>query len=88
MASKKARTYQCEVIHESVQICLRDKRRGWASGFEGFVVQCNQDECQHVDENRPPCMLNLGMFADELKEREDRDVERRRQREEANADWR
>lgn len=80
MANKKGRTYQCEVIHEPVRICLRDKRRSWASGFEGFVVQCDQDECQHVDENRPPCMLNLEMFADELKEREERELEKQRQR--------
>ena len=86
MANKKGRTYECEVIHESVRICLRDKRRSWASGFEGFVVQCDQDECQYVDENQPPCRLNLEMFADELKEREEREREKQRQRDEDNAD--
>jgi hypothetical protein len=48
-----------------VQIRLRR-----ADGFgrdRGHVVRCNQTECQYVDENRLPCPLNVGMFAEEIK---------------------
>jgi hypothetical protein len=60
-----AREFWCPVVSEQVVIRLRR-----ASGFgpqRGFFVQCNQAECQYVDKNEPPCPLNLGMFAEEIK---------------------
>jgi hypothetical protein len=41
-----------------------------ADGFEpsrGYFVQCNQSECQYVDENKLPCPLHLGMFSEEIR---------------------
>jgi hypothetical protein len=57
--------FRCSVVSESVLIRLRR-----ADGFgrdRGYVVQCNQTECQYVDENLPPCPLHTGMFAEEIR---------------------
>lgn len=66
MSRGKAREFWCEVVSERVQIRLRR-----SSGFgraPGYFVQCNQIDCQYVDENKPPCPLHVGMFADEIRE--------------------
>ena len=65
MTRAAPRTFWCTVVSESVKIRLRR-----ADGFgrdRGHFVQCNQTECQYVDENRLPCPLNVGMFAEEIK---------------------
>ena len=65
LSRRGAREFWCTVVSESVVIRLRR-----ADGFghqRGHVVQCNQTECQYVDENLPPCPLHLGMFAEEIK---------------------
>ena len=65
MSRKSGREFWCTVVSEKVLI-----RLSRASGFDperGYVVQCNQTECQYVDKNEPPCPLNLGLFAEELK---------------------
>jgi len=57
--------FWCTVVSERVLIRLRR-----VDGFgreRGYVVQCNQAECQYVDENLPPCPLHTGMFAEEMK---------------------
>jgi len=79
MAAKKSRPFQCEVVHEVVQISLKNRRVGGFSGDLQPFVQCDQAECQYVDTNLPPCPLDLSLFEDELKELE----ARRRQRQEA-----
>jgi hypothetical protein len=59
------REFWCTVVSESVLIRLRR-----ADGFgrqRGYFVQCNQTECQYVDENQPPCPLHTSMFAEEIK---------------------
>jgi hypothetical protein len=59
------REFWCTVVSERVMIRLRR-----ADGFgrqRGHFVQCNQTECQYVDENQLPCPLNTGMFAEEIK---------------------
>ena len=76
MASKK-RLFECNVVNETVSICLRNRRVGGFNGIEVAVVQCDQSECQYVDENIPPCPLSLDLFADELEERKERARERR-----------
>jgi len=53
------------VVQESVQIRLRR-----SSGFgrpKGYFVQCNQLDCQYVEENKPPGPLHTDMFADEIR---------------------
>jgi hypothetical protein len=65
MTRKGGREFWCTVVSESVLIRLRR-----ADGFEpqrGHVVQCNQIECQYVDENQLPCPLRVGMFSEEMK---------------------
>jgi hypothetical protein len=39
-------------------------------------VQCNQTDCQYVDENKPPCPLHVGMFADEIRAAEEARAQR------------
>jgi hypothetical protein len=64
MSRGRAREFWCEVVSEMVLIRLcRPYRFGQP---QGYFVQCNQTECQYVDENKPPCPLHIGMFADEI----------------------
>jgi hypothetical protein len=45
-----------------------------ADGFDparGYFVQCNQSDCQYVDENKPPCPLHVGMFSEEIRAAEE-----------------
>lgn len=37
-----------------------------------YFAQCDQADCQYVEKNEPPCPLNIGMFADVIREIEDR----------------
>ena len=65
MSRGHAREFRCEVVSETVLIRLRR-----ADGFgrpRGYFVQCNQTECQYVDENKPPCPLHIGMFSEEIR---------------------
>jgi hypothetical protein len=66
----KPRAFQCDVVHEAVRIYLRDKRIGFQSE-KAFFVQCDQDDCQYVAENKPPCPLSVTMFSEEIEEREE-----------------
>jgi len=34
-------------------------------------VQCDQTDCQYVEENKPPCPLHVGMFAEEIRAAEE-----------------
>jgi hypothetical protein len=61
----RAREFWCEVVSESVQIRL--KRNGGFGRVQGYFVQCNQLDCQYVEENKPPCPLQVGLFADEIR---------------------
>src|SRR5712664_4928700 len=61
----RAREFWCSVVSEAVMIRL--KRPGGFGRVQGYFVQCNQTECQYVEENKPPCPLHAGLFADEIK---------------------
>jgi hypothetical protein len=65
----RAREFLCEVVSETVEIRLR-RAGGFGRPLEYFV-QCNQVDCQYVEENKPPCPLHVGMFADEIKAAEE-----------------
>lgn len=69
MARSRPRPFYCEVVSENVLIRLR--RWGGFGRPPGYFVQCNQVDCQYVDENKPPCPLNVGMFADEIRSAEE-----------------
>ena len=65
MSRGRWREFFCEVVSETVQIRLR--RQGGFGRPQGYFVQCNQSECQYVEENKPPCPLHVGLFADEIR---------------------
>ncbi len=69
MSRGRAREYRCEVVSETVQIRLR--RTGGFGRSQGYFVQCDQTDCQYVEENKPPCPLHVGMFAEEIKAAEE-----------------
>ena len=68
VSPRGAREFWCTAVSEMVLIRLR--RPDSFGRQRGYVVQCNQTECQYVDENEPPCPLHIGMFAEEIKARE------------------
>jgi len=71
MGAKKQKEYQCSVVNETVKIHRRKKSKaGWAGASEHFV-QCDQVDCQYVDENIPPCPLNLSLFEEEISEHDE-----------------
>ena len=66
MARGQAREFWCSVVSEAVSIRL--KRPGGGFGRPStYFIQCNQEDCQYVEANEPPCPLNLGMFDDEIR---------------------
>ncbi|HWP46369.1 MAG TPA: hypothetical protein VNM22_04320 [Candidatus Limnocylindrales bacterium] len=69
MSNKKIRSFDCGVVHEVVQIYLTEKRSLGLESQRSYFIQCNQEDCQYVEENKLPCPLNLAMFAEELNER-------------------
>jgi hypothetical protein len=82
MSRARTRQFHCQVVNETVQIHLRMRRGLGFSGTPSHFVQCNQADCQYVDENTPPCPLTLEMFADEIAELEERRRSRRDQEDE------
>ena len=61
----RAREFLCEVVSETVRIRLHRSYR--FSQPPEYFVQCNQSDCQYVDENKLPCPLHVGMFAEEIR---------------------
>jgi hypothetical protein len=78
MTKSRIREFTCSVVNEAVKINVRQRRSVGLERAQGYFVQCDQAECQYVMENKPPCPLDPGMFADEISEIEER---KRRQRE-------
>lgn len=77
MAFKKSREYYCSVVNETVRIALRKRHTAGMQSADEFFVQCDQDECQYVEENKPPCPVDLSLFEEEIQEREDTAQRRR-----------
>jgi hypothetical protein len=72
MASSKKRDFQCDVVNETVKICLRKKSTGGLTSSDHVLfVLCDQSECQYVDSNTLPCPLDLSLFEEEIREREE-----------------
>jgi hypothetical protein len=63
MPRRQIKIFECPVIQETVQIAL--KRPG-LFGRQGLFVQCDQLDCQYVEENKPPCPLTPALFAEEI----------------------
>jgi hypothetical protein len=62
-----AKSFQCEVVSETVSITLR--RSTVIGGSGKLFVQCSELDCQYVGANEPPCPLTLDLFAAEIQER-------------------
>ncbi len=69
MSLGRAREFWCEAVSEMVLIRLR--RPYHFSRPTGHFVQCNQTDCQYVDENKLPCPLHVGMFTEEIRAAEE-----------------
>ena len=69
MARGRGKEFWCSVVSETVMIRLR--RPGGFGRPQGYFVQCNQSDCKYVDENKPPCPLHVGMFAEEIRAAEE-----------------
>lgn len=69
MARSRPREFLCPVVSETVRIRLR--RSAGFGRAPGYYVQCDQADCQYVDENLPPCPLSTDMFADEIRAAEE-----------------
>ena len=65
MRATRPREFWCSVVSEAVLIRLT--RPTGLRQATGYFVQCNQPDCQYVEANEPPCPLNVGMFAEEIK---------------------
>ena len=63
---KKAQPYFCKVVGEQVHISLKNKMSFGAKYKKDYFVQCDQEDCQYVDENISPCPLFIGMFGNPL----------------------
>jgi hypothetical protein len=72
MSSRKIRSFHCDVINETVGICLHRRPTAGLRSADALFVLCNQSECQYVEDNKAPCPLNLSMLAEEIREREER----------------
>ena len=76
MANRKE-NYFCTVVSEDVKITLKNKPSLSREFKSDLFVQCNQLECQHAGLNRSPCPLRLELFAEEIKNREQKSRDRR-----------
>jgi len=73
----KVKDFFCSIVSEKVKISLKTKATLRQAFKDELYVQCNQFECQYVDENIPPCPLTLNLFTKEIEEREERKKARR-----------
>ena len=71
MVFRKMRDFHCDVVNETVKIRLCNKPTVALKSQHTLFVMCDQSECQHVDNNKPPCPLNLSIFAQEVQAREE-----------------
>jgi hypothetical protein len=60
---KKAQAYFCKVVGEQVHISLKNKISLGPKYKKEHFVQCDQEDCQYVDENILPCPLFIEMFS-------------------------
>ena len=77
MGANRQREYQCSVVDETIRIHLCKKTKAGRMAKSTYFVQCDQMECQYVDENLPPCPLSLSLFEKEIRERDELAVQRR-----------
>src|SRR5918993_322726 len=59
---KRPRPFACSIAGKSVSIALRSGQ-GLLQGGKPYVW-CSERDCQYVDLNVPPCLLDVAMFED------------------------
>lgn len=72
MPKRRGKDFFCTVVSEDVKIKLKTKTSLSRIFNDDLYVQCDQFECQYADDNNQPCPLNLELFAQEIKDREER----------------
>lgn len=72
MSKQKAKDFFCTAVSENVKISLKVKPTLSRTFKDELYVQCDQFECQYIDENILPCPLTLNLFAKEIEDREAR----------------
>ncbi len=80
MSKKNIRRFECQVVHEPVHIFLKQARSIGLRSVRSFFVQCDQMDCQYVAENKAPCPLDLGLFAEEIAGIEQKERQRREEK--------
>jgi len=83
MSKRKGKDFFCTAVSENVKISLKVKPTLSRTFKDELYVQCDQFECQYIDENILPCPLTLNLFSKEIEDRE----ARRKARKEAEADY-
>jgi len=80
MSKKNLRLFECQVVNEPVRIFLKQARSIGLRSVRTFFVQCDQMDCQYVTENKAPCPLATGLFADEIAGIEQKERQRREEK--------
>ncbi len=83
MSTRKVKDFFCTAVSEKVKISLKVKPTLSRTFKNELYVQCDQFECQYIDENILPCPLTLALFAKEIEDRE----ARRKARKEEEAEY-
>lgn len=56
----------CTIAGEEVHATLKQKFTMTFGATPRYFVDCNEEDCQYLGENMPPCPLSLQMFEKEL----------------------
>ena len=63
---KRSKVLFCDIGGEEITATLKQKFTIQFGAAPQYFVECNQEDCQYLGENNPPCPLNLELFQAEL----------------------
>lgn len=63
---KRSKELFCDIAGEEIRATLKQKFTIQFGAAPQYFVECNQEYCQYLGENKPPCPLNLELFQAEL----------------------
>ena len=69
MGRMPSKSFQCNVVSETVTIALQRRTAVGAAARGKLFVRCSERDCQYVDANEPPCPLTLELFSTEINDR-------------------
>jgi hypothetical protein len=72
---KRSRELHCDIAGEEICATLKQRFTIQFGAPPKHFVECNQEYCQYLGENKPPCPLNLDLFQAELSEMKARKME-------------